>query len=199
MQFILIIFLMLAKKIYSGSFGDYSLYSFNIMKNISALYGGGISHNDKEFYKFIKNESRRYKAFPLIILLKQICVYFFLKIFSNKIIYRYMFFYIVKFAHYTKKFFFIKNFYPSLKFKKIKFPKYYFSKISNLSLRLIYLQLSDKQQRNYNYKKRLENNSLYYELLNQDKIKNIKLPIIKDPNFQNFIDFPIMVKKKRNL
>ena len=46
------------KKIYSGSFGDYSLYSFNIMKNISTLYGGGISHNDKEFYKFIKNESR---------------------------------------------------------------------------------------------------------------------------------------------
>ena len=58
-----------------------------------------------------------------------------------------------KFAHYTKNFFLLKIFYPSLKFKKIKFPKYYFSKISNLSLRLIYLQLSDKQQRNYNYKK----------------------------------------------
>ena len=35
------------KKIYAGSFGDYSLNSFNIMKNISAMYGGSIETNDK--------------------------------------------------------------------------------------------------------------------------------------------------------
>ena len=42
------------KKIFTGSFGSYSLYSFNIMKNISALYGGGISHDDKHFNFFFK-------------------------------------------------------------------------------------------------------------------------------------------------
>tara|TARA_A100001015_G_C14885575_1_gene670291 strand:- start:403 stop:1026 length:624 start_codon:yes stop_codon:yes gene_type:complete len=36
------------QKNFSGTFGNYSLYSFNIMKNISALYGGGISTNDNK-------------------------------------------------------------------------------------------------------------------------------------------------------
>ena len=40
---------------YSGSFGDYSLLSFNIMKNISGLYGGCVSHNNLEFKDYCEN------------------------------------------------------------------------------------------------------------------------------------------------
>ena len=40
------------KKIYAGFLGDFSIYSFNIMKNISTLYGGAITTNNKDFIKF---------------------------------------------------------------------------------------------------------------------------------------------------
>ena len=54
MPYILIIFLKeIIKKFFSGSFGDYSLYSFNIMKNISVFWWG-VSTNDKKFIEFAK-------------------------------------------------------------------------------------------------------------------------------------------------
>ena len=59
------------QKNFSGTFGNYSLYSFNIMKNISALYGGGISTNDKDFINFAQNEIKLFKSFNLFLLFKQ--------------------------------------------------------------------------------------------------------------------------------
>ena len=44
------------KKKYSGSFGDFTIYSFNIMKNISALYGGGVASNIKDFNLYGKKQ-----------------------------------------------------------------------------------------------------------------------------------------------
>ena len=42
---------------YSGSFGDFSIYSFNIMKNISSFYGGAATTNDQNFLKFYNQVS----------------------------------------------------------------------------------------------------------------------------------------------
>ncbi len=186
------------RKIYSGSFGDYSLYSFNIMKNISALYGGGISHNSIKFNKFFSKYEKKLDNFPKIILIKQLIIFFVLKVFSNNFFYKYFFFWIVNYSHKKNLKNILKLFYPSLKFKIIKFPKYYFSKISKLSLKLIYFQLSDKKQRRYNHNTRLKNNNLYLKLFKKKKIIGIKYPKITEKNYQNFIDFPIMVKNKEN-
>ena len=49
------------KKIYSGSLGDYSIYSFNIMKNISSFYGGASSTNDKNFIRYYEKEKSKLK------------------------------------------------------------------------------------------------------------------------------------------
>ena len=43
------------------------------------------------------------------------------------------------------------------------------------------------------------NNLIYYKQFTKLKIKQIKLIPIKDFNFQNFIDFPILVKDKLKL
>lgn len=185
------------KKIFTGSFGSYSLYSFNIMKNISALYGGGISHNDKQFNFFFKNYQSSLNNFSNIILIKQAIVFLLLKVFSNNFIYRIFFFHIVKISHLKNIKLIIKMFYPGLKFKKVKFPINYFSKISTLSTRLVYLQLNDYIQRKYNHKIRLKNNMLYSKIFKSLKIKNVIYPNISDKNFQNFIDFPIMIKDKQ--
>ena len=186
-------------KIYTGRFGDYSLYSFNIMKNISALYGGGVSTNDIQFIKFCKTEKLNYSNFPLFLYIKQNLIYFFLKINSVNFIYKNFFFRIVKYAHLKKNLFLLKLFYPSLKFEKKKLANYYFSNIANLSKKLIYLQLINKKYRLENHKIRKNKNLLYYNQFKKLKIKQIKMILIKDFNFQNFMDFPILVEDKYKL
>lgn len=187
------------KKIYTGSFGSYSLYSFNIMKNISALYGGGLSTNDSDFRSFAISEINSFSNFPNSLLIKQSIIFFILKIFSIKLLYRMFFFKIVKYSHFKKNKFLLKIFYPSLKFKREKFPKYYFSKISSISRKLAYLQLNDHKSRQLNHKLRREKNFYYYKELKKRNIKKIKLLPIRDFNFQNFIDFPILAKDKDKL
>jgi len=186
-------------KKYSGGFGKYSLYSFNIMKNISALYGGGVSTNDKEFNIFAKNELNKYSTFPIQLIIKQSVIFIILKFLSIRILYKIFFFNIVKYAHFNKNLFLLKIFYPSLKFKQIKFPEYYFAKISNISKKLIYLQLNDSKSRTSNHNIRKINNNYYSRKFKEKNIEQVRLINIKDSNFQNFIDYPILVKKKNLL
>ena len=89
--------------------------------------------------------------------------------------------------------------YPSLKFKKIKFPRYYFTKISEIAKKVIYLQLTNTQNRNQNFSIRKNNNIYYYKLFKRLKINGVKLLKIEDFNFQNYMDFPILVTNKEKL
>ncbi len=185
-------------KTYSGSIGDYSLYSFNIMKNISGFYGGGVLTNDLNFKKFALQEISNYKNFNKYILTKQIIVFFILKLLSFKPLY-YLYLKILKYAHKKKKTNILKLVYPSLKFKRQQFPNYYFSKISNLSKTVIYSQLLDAKSRSQNHFRRKMNNIYYTKLFKKLKIKNVRLLKVEDPNFQNFMDYPVLVKNKEDL
>ena len=91
MLFIMEIIKAYQEKIFSGSFGDYSLNSFNIMKNISAMYGGAVCTNDKNFINFANKEFLNYNTFPLFIYLKQCFIFLILKFLKLRIIYKYFF------------------------------------------------------------------------------------------------------------
>ena len=86
-----------------------------------------------------------------------------------------------------------------MKFKVIDFPKYYFTKISSLSKKLILYQLIDFKKRNSNHYSRKVKNIYYYKKLSKEKINEINLIKISDFNYQNFIDFPILVKNRSKL
>ena len=45
---------------YFQAAGDYSLLSFNIIENISGLYGGCVSHNNLEFKDYCENILKKY-------------------------------------------------------------------------------------------------------------------------------------------
>ena len=94
------------QKIYAGSFGDFSLNSFNIMKIISAMFGGSVSSNDKNFFDYAKNEIKYFKSFPVLEYFKQCLIFIVLKLLSLKILYKLIFFQILKFAHITNNLFF---------------------------------------------------------------------------------------------
>ena len=74
------------KRLYSGSFGDFSLHSFNIMKNISGMYGGAVSTNDSNFEKFASSEIKKFKSFPSLKYLRQILIFFILNFFFKIIL-----------------------------------------------------------------------------------------------------------------
>lgn len=185
------------KKRYAGSYGDYSLHSFNIMKNICGMYGGCISTNDKNFYNFCQSKSNELVSFPKIKYLKQCIVFFILKIFSINFFYKLFFFKILSWAHRKNNKTFLSLIYPSLKFKKGKHHLNFKTKISEFSKKIILSQLNDKRQIIQNHKLRKRNNRLYDRFLNKIKNQDFNLINIIDSNFQNFNEYPIILKNKK--
>ena len=64
---------------------------------------------------------------------------------------------------------------------------------------MIFLQLNDKKNFENNHKAKMENNIYYYKKIKKIKSDNVQLMKYIDPTFQNFNDFPIVVKKKEKL
>ena len=193
-------FTKLGKKIkYSGSIGDFSIYSFNIMKNISGMYGGALATNNLKFVDFYNSENNKNDNFFKTKFINQIITYLILKIMSINFLYNYFFIKIIKNAHLKKWSILLNMFYPSLKFKVINFPKYYFTKISNLTVSFIYLQMIDFYQRKKAFMNRKKKNRYYYNKLSKIRNKNLHLIKIDDFNYQNFLDFPILVNNKQKL
>ena len=186
-------------RFYSGNLGDYTIYSFNIMKNISSFYGGAASTNNLDFIKYYNKEEIKLNNFFYIPLIKQVIIYFILKLMSFNFLYKYLFIYIIKFSHKYNIKFILYLFYPSLRSIKIKFPKYYFTKISNLSISMTYYQLKDKNRRKKLFILRKIKHKYYLNKLSKIKDRKFNLIKIVDKNYQNFLDFPILVQDKKNL
>lgn len=187
------------KKCFSGEFGNFTIYSFNIMKNISSLYGGAVSTQDKNFIKYCMSENAKMKKFYSFVLFKQILIFFILKIMSLKILYRYLFIYIIRFVHKNEIQSILKLFYPSLKSINLDFPKFYYSQMSDLSSLLTYSQLKNLNRRKKLFESRRDKNKYYLKKLLKIKNKKFNLIKITDLNYQNFLDFPILVKNKNDL
>ena len=187
------------KKYFSGSFGDYSLLSFNIMKNISGLYGGCISYNNFDFKKFCLGVLKKNIKFPAILYLRQIIIFICLKIFSLNFFYNNLFHYFFYFALQYKISFIQNLIYPSLRFKNNQIPNYYLSSINNFTKKLIYYQLKDFKRRKKNHDIRKINNKYYYNKLRKLSSKNIYIFPVKDFNFQNYLEFPVLFKKKEKI
>ena len=187
-----------SKKEFSGSYGDVSIFSFGIMKNVSAIFGGALLTSNIDIYNFASMKNKQFKNFPKKLYISKFILYIALKFLLSKTIYNIFFFYLIQIAHDQKIKKLLNLIYPSLKFKKKnKIPEEYYSKIPKFSIKLINQTINDHEFEQDRIKRR-ENNKLYADLLLSNS--NIKVLDIKDFNFQNFLDFPILIKKdKENL
>ena len=88
------------KNVFSGNLGDFSIYSFNIMKNISSFFGGAASTNNKEFIEYYKNENKKLDEFFSLPLIKQISIFIILKLMSINFLYKIIFIYIIRYSYY---------------------------------------------------------------------------------------------------
>ena len=185
-------------KKFAGSFGDVSILSFGIMKNVSALYGGAVLTNSREINRFVENRIKKFNSFSFLIYSKQIFLFLLLKSLLSKFIYNFLFFYIIKVSHFKNINFFLKKIYPAEYFyKKKHIPSVYYSKINGLSINMIYLHIKNEKKLNIERLIRKKNNQNYYKILSKNK--NINLLKIEDFNFQNFLEFPIICKEKNAL
>ncbi len=191
-------FLQKANQKYSGSYGDVSIFSFGIMKNVSAIFGGALLTSDMDIYNFANKKKKEFKTFSTKLYFSKFILYFSLKFLLSKIIYNIFFFYIIRISHDKKIKKLLNLIYPSLNFKqKKKIPQEYYSKIPKFSIKLIDKIINDDEFEQDRIKRK-ENNKLYSELLVSNS--HIKVLNIKNFNFQNFLDFPILVKEnKENL
>ena len=186
-------------KVFAGSFGDYTLHSFNIMKNISGMFGGMVSTNNKDFLNYARNEIKNFKRFPFLKYFFQCQTFLILKVLSNNFIYKPIFLPLTKWAHKNNINYVLKILYPSLKFKKTIIPNNYFTKISRFSLNMIWLQLEDIKYFKSIQQTKEKNNLFYYRELKKKNIKGVKLIKLNTSTFQNFNDFPIIVERKNEL
>ncbi len=185
------------KKIYAGSIGDVSIFSFGIMKNVCAIFGGSLVTSNKDIYNYSIKKNNEYKKFPRFFYLKKTILFLILKFSLSKYIYNYFFFYVIKIATIKKIKPLLNMFYPALKFKnKTNLPENYYSKISNLSLNIIsnYIESNDLEIESAARKK---NNKIYQDYFENHKY--VEIIKINDFNYQNFLDYPIIVKKKDEL
>lgn len=185
------------KKIYSGSVGDVSIFSFGIMKNICAIFGGSLLTSNKDIHDFILKKNKKLKNFPNILFLKKIVLFIILKVVLSKYIYNYLFFYLIKLATIRKFQLILNLFYPALKFKYRKhIPENYYSKIHNLSLKMVYNYINSKDFENESLTRKKNNKTYHNYFKNLSQVNTLE---IKDFNFQNFLDYPIIVEKKNEL
>ena len=185
------------EKIYAGSVGDVSIFSFGIMKNICAIFGGSLLTSDKEIIDFAIKKKNDFPKFSNFLFLKKIFFFIILKIFLSRYIYNYFFFYVIKIAKTRKIQPLLELFYPAFKFKKKTYiPKNYYSKINNLSLNILENYIQDKDF-DYETSTRKKNNKIYQKYFEKhDEVRTIK---IKDFSYQNFLDYPIIVTRKIEL
>ena len=66
------------------------------MKIISAMFGGSVSSDDKNFFRYANKELEGLKSFPVVKYFKQSLIFIILKLLSIKILYRLFFFQILK-------------------------------------------------------------------------------------------------------
>ena len=188
------------RKFFAGSFGDYTLFSFNIMKNMSSLYGGLVCSNDKKFNIFAQSTVNKKKIyFPKILYTKQIIIFLLLKIFSLNFLYKNIFYYFFYFSNKYKINFIKKIIYPSIKFKKEIIPNYYLSKITKLSKTILYLQISNLKKRIQNHNNRKDKNKYYDKVLKSIQSKHVTLLKINNYDFQNYLEYPVLFKHKEKL
>ena len=184
------------QKKYAGSFGDVSLLSFGMMKNYNSLYGGACLTSIDDLAEYIESKQNSLKKFNIFDYLDKIILFIILKLSLSKNIYNLFFFKIIRLSEKKNINFLKKIFYPALKFKvKNSIPKKYESKMPKLCYSILAKYFKDNQNSVDTFEIRKKNNSLYFdELSNQ---KGISLIPIKDKNFQNYLDFPVLITEKK--
>jgi dTDP-4-amino-4,6-dideoxygalactose transaminase len=177
------------KNVFCGAVGDFSILSFNIMKNITSLTGGALVDN----INIINSKKINFSQSKVSIkdITKKIFFVFLLQFLNSKIIFPF-FFVFIKFAYKRNINFFLRKYRTDFQtYISNSIPFDFLKKISNFQLFLLSDQLEDIE---FNNNIRIENSKYLYENLKDNKNLLFPQKIFNQENI--YIDFPILCKKK---
>lgn len=184
------------KRIYSGSIGDSSIFSFGLMKRVSSIDGGAIATNDSRLYRYAQEFNNTNNNIYIWRIIKQLLLFIIIKIIYSKIFYVSFFNFIMRQVHFLDLKLFLKYIYPAEFYSKKKFnTNLIFRKPSSISINMVAISMNEINNQDDNI--RLRNIKLYYNKLK--KIKKIKLIYNENSTFQNYLDFPILTNNKKAL
>ena len=176
-----------------GTLGDYGFFSFGMMKNICLMNGGALYVKDKSKYDQINNNILKKKKFPFFRFINLFFFSLLINFFFSKFIYNIFTFKILKHG-YEKESFLIKKIYPGLfPFLSSRVPNSFkFDFFKPLSTAAIYQLKNFKSM----HLQRVKKIKLYNKPLKS--AKNIKLLKFDTYNENSFLEYPIIIKNKKN-
>ncbi len=183
-----------SNNIYIGSKGDFAVYSFSSFKFINFFFGGAISFKNK-YKKNILDETYNWKKLKSSQYLKKCLQTLKFEIYTNKYIFNFFTFTILKVFRNNKSLYLNKKSYLQDNFK---LDKTYFSLPSNNAIAEIYKKTSAYKN---NLRQRQRISKIYFKYLKEISIINIKesKKIFDDNEFVHFLIFAKNLKHKEYL
>lgn len=173
-----------------GSIGDFSIISFNIMKNITSLTGGVLIDN----YNLINNSSieKNLLKNTFFDLAKKLLFVFMLQFLNSKIIFPF-FFIFIKLSHKKKLKFFLRKYRTDfITYRAENIPNDFLKKLSNFQYYLLIDQFDQILK-----KIQIRNSNSKYLYENLKKNKNLIFPQSNFDEENIFIEFPIICINKK--
>lgn len=178
-----------------GSFGDAGIFSFGLYKNITSFLGGVVLTDDLELADKLRSSLNKYKYESNLVLLKKIFKGLLADLITNKILFKVIFFWILRFA-YINRIGAINN---QLKIDvspelKVEIPKEYLVRLTPLQARLLMHQLTTLESKTA---QRIIYAKKYYDELSG--IKELTLPPMRLDGSHLYTYFPIQYENRDDL
>ena len=175
-------------KIFTGSLGDFSFLSFNIMKNITSYTGGLLIDNVKIQSQINNNRYIQQNKFNIF---KKIIFVIIIQTLNSKLIFN-LFFKFVRFSHKKSFNFFLKKYRTDFVVTlEEKIPNKFLFFLHPFQMKIILEQFDDFELKQ---SQRIENSKYYYE-----NLKHLRSLAFPQENFDErniFLDFPLLCDSK---
>jgi dTDP-4-amino-4,6-dideoxygalactose transaminase len=176
------------ENIFLGTIFDFGFYSFGVMKNLCTFHGGAIICKNKSKLDEIESNLKNNSNYPLITTLKLFLFCIFIDLLFNNHVYNFFTHFILKLS--IKKI--DQLIYPGVypKINKLK-PKHYNYKFqSNFAI----AGIENLKVLEFEHQKKIKKVKLYEKYLN----KNLKINNFISYQINSFLEYPILLKKKKN-
>jgi len=180
---------------YLGTIGDYGIFSFGRMKNISAYYGGALVTNDSEMVTTIRKEIDDYPVISKKRLISALIFNLAIETITSPVIWSVFFHHFFVFG-YKKKIDLITMLIRPDKNMQLflSLPEIYKRQISTLQCKIILDQLDSVEKHQIN---RCEKSSEYFTKLNMtDGIRHLNEDIDYD---DPYLEYPILVSEREKI
>lgn len=174
---------------YTGSIGDFSFLSFNIMKNITCYTGGVLIDNKKGISSIT---SGKYLNQNRLNIIKKIIFVLIIQILNSRLLFP-IFFKFIRFSHKNSFNFFLKKYRTDFVVSiEEEMPKKFLYLLHPFQIDILIPQFSNLEK---NQLIRMQNSKYYYE--NLKHLDELKFPQIEFTQENIFIDFPIICSTKQ--